>query len=237
MRARPIWTTKSFLWTISEAERGPLLHDLCVSFGVTPATVSELLSWLHSLGQTRCFFRGFRLRSVQAKYGTHPMLSAVIYSLVPVGASGVKWEICASKPSLFPRDVHIVSVILANERPPPTPIKTVHMALKGGVACHIWGSACHLFCRNPLNLADFYAMRTPIVWHILGAYFLQIWGVGVVRIIFKGEPAVEAKKLPGTEKKKKTMTARTARDVTGFCAFFSTQKSGYLLHILGRFPY
>ena len=24
----------------------------------------------------------------------------------------------------------------------------------------------------------------PIVWHILGAYFLQIWGVGVVRIIF-----------------------------------------------------
>ena len=32
-------------------------------------------------------------------------------------------------------------------------------------------------------LTDFYAIQTPFVWHILGAYFLQIWGVGVVRII------------------------------------------------------
>ena len=39
------------------------------------------------------------------------------------------------------------------------------------------------FCGNPLILADFYAIQTPIVWHILGAYFLQVWGVGVVRII------------------------------------------------------
>ena len=38
--------------------------------------------------------------------------------------------------------------------------------------------------RNPLILTDFYAIQTPIVRHILGAYFLQIWGVGVVRIIF-----------------------------------------------------
>ena len=30
-----------------------------------------------------------------------------------------------------------------------------------------------------------YAIRTPIVWHIFGAYCLQIWGVGVVRMIFK----------------------------------------------------
>ena len=41
------------------------------------------------------------------------------------------------------------------------------------------------FCRNPLILTDFYAIQTPIVWHLLGAYFLQIWGVGVVRIIFR----------------------------------------------------
>ena len=33
------------------------------------------------------------------------------------------------------------------------------------------GSACHIFCRNPLILTDFYAIQTPIVWHILGAYF------------------------------------------------------------------
>ena len=48
------------------------------------------------------------------------------------------------------------------------------------------GSVCHIFCRNPLILTDFYAIQAPIVWHILGAYFLQIWGVGVVRIIFTG---------------------------------------------------
>ena len=40
------------------------------------------------------------------------------------------------------------------------------------------------FCRTPLILTDFYAIQTPFVWHILGAYFLQIWGAGVVRIIF-----------------------------------------------------
>ena len=39
------------------------------------------------------------------------------------------------------------------------------------------------FCRNPLILTDFYAIQNPIVWHIFGAYFLPIWGVGVVRII------------------------------------------------------
>ena len=31
-----------------------------------------------------------------------------------------------------------------------------------------------------MSLTDFYATRTPIVWHILGVCFLQIWGVGVV---------------------------------------------------------
>ena len=54
----------------------------------------------------------------------------------------------------------------------------------GGPYAIFWGSVCHIFCRNPLILTDFYAIQTPIAWHILGAYFLQIWGVGVVRIIF-----------------------------------------------------
>ena len=43
------------------------------------------------------------------------------------------------------------------------------------------------FCRNPLILTDVYALQTPVVWHIFGAYFLQIWGVGVVRIIFNNQ--------------------------------------------------
>ena len=67
----------------------------------------------------------------------------------------------------------------------PTPNKKRFIWHKrGGFVCHIFGSVCHIFCRNPLTLTDFYAIRTPIVWHILGAYFLQIWEVGVVRIIF-----------------------------------------------------
>ena len=57
-----------------------------------------------------------------------------------------------------------------------------------------WGSVCHVFCRNPFILTDFYAMRTPIVWHILGAYFLQIWGVGVVRNI--GESKLQSRFSP-----------------------------------------
>ena len=49
-----------------------------------------------------------------------------------------------------------------------------HGIKKGGFVCHIFGSVCHIFCRNPLILADFHAIRTPIV----GAYLLQIWGGG-----------------------------------------------------------
>ena len=52
-----------------------------------------------------------------------------------------------------------------------------------GFVCHTVGPVRHIFGRNPLILRDFYAIRTPIVWHILGAYFLQIWGVRVVRIV------------------------------------------------------
>ena len=64
----------------------------------------------------------------------------------------------------------------------PTPNKNGSHKRRGGFVCHILGSVCHIFCRNPSILADFCAMWTPIVWHILGAYFLQIWGVVVVRI-------------------------------------------------------
>ena len=43
----------------------------------------------------------------------------------------------------------------------------------------------HILCESPFISRDFYAIRPLILWHILGSYFLLIWGVGVVRIIFK----------------------------------------------------
>ena len=53
------------------------------------------------------------------------------------------------------------------------------MAGRGGSYAIFLGSVCHIFYRNPLVLTDFYAIRTPIVWHICGGiYFLQIWGGG-----------------------------------------------------------
>ena len=48
-----------------------------------------------------------------------------------------------------------------------------------------FGSICHIFSRAPLILRDVYAMQT-IVWHILGAHCLQVWRVGVVRVVFRG---------------------------------------------------
>ena len=42
----------------------------------------------------------------------------------------------------------------------------------------------HILCESPFISRDFYAIRPLILWHILGAFFLRIWGVGVVRIIF-----------------------------------------------------
>ena len=60
-----------------------------------------------------------------------------------------------------------------------------HMAYKGRFVCHILGSVCQISCRNPLILRELYAILTPSVWYIFGASFLQIWGVGVVRIVFK----------------------------------------------------
>ena len=50
----------------------------------------------------------------------------------------------------------------------------------GGVICHIFGSVCY-----PLILRDFYGHTGPHCMAYLGASFLQIWGVGVVRIVCK----------------------------------------------------
>ena len=86
----------------------------------------------------------------------------------------------------------------------PTPNENSSYDIKGGGGSYAMflGSACHIFCRNPLILTDFYAIRTPIVWHILGAYFLQIGGVGVVRIIFNvgvdiNDPKARTSMTPG----------------------------------------
>ena len=43
----------------------------------------------------------------------------------------------------------------------------------------------HILCGSPLISRDFYAIRPLNLWHILGSYFLLLWGVGVVRIIFR----------------------------------------------------
>ena len=37
---------------------------------------------------------------------------------------------------------------------------------------------------NPSS-RDFYAIRPLNLWHILGSYFLLIWGVRVVKLVFK----------------------------------------------------
>ena len=59
----------------------------------------------------------------------------------------------------------------------PTPNQNSAYGMKGWGSYAIFGgSVCHIFCRNLLNLTDFYAIRTPIVWRILGAYSLRIWG-------------------------------------------------------------
>ena len=42
-----------------------------------------------------------------------------------------------------------------------------------------------ILCESPFTSRDFYAIRTLILWRILGAYFLLIWGGGVVKIVFR----------------------------------------------------
>ena len=36
----------------------------------------------------------------------------------------------------------------------------------------------HILCESPLTSGDFYAIQPLILWHILGAYCLLIWGGG-----------------------------------------------------------
>ena len=54
---------------------------------------------------------------------------------------------------------------------------------------YLLGSVCHIFCRNPLILTDFYAIGTPLVWHIFGAsFFANMAGGGgqnYFQIIFR----------------------------------------------------
>ena len=122
-----------------------------------------------------------------------------------------------------------------NWRPPPPPIKTVHMhgIKRGGFACHVFGSACHIFFRNPLILRDSYRQSDFFVWDIFGAYFSQIWEVGVVRIVFRmgNLPGATIKKMeigPRPEKAKKTATEMV--EIMGQTPFW-----GPFFHFGGQF--
>ena len=44
----------------------------------------------------------------------------------------------------------------------------------------------HILCESPFIARDLYAIRPLMFWHLLGSYFLLIWGVGVVKIFFSG---------------------------------------------------
>ena len=74
----------------------------------------------------------------------------------------------------------------------PTPNKNasyaikveVHMPQKPEFVCHKSRFVHHILCESPFISRDFYAIRPLILWDILGAYFLLIWGVGLVKIVF-----------------------------------------------------
>ena len=42
-------------------------------------------------------------------------------------------------------------------------------------------------------------MRSLILWHILGSYFLLIWGVGVVEVVFTKGPSIEEQVIDKNE--------------------------------------
>ena len=56
------------------------------------------------------------------------------------------------------------------------------------LVCHKSRFVHHILCESPFISRDLYAIRPLVLWHILGTYFLLIWGVGVVRIIFDRPP-------------------------------------------------
>ena len=62
-----------------------------------------------------------------------------------------------------------------NWRPPPP---SSSYGIKGGSHAIFLGPYAIIFCRNPLILRDFYAIRTPIVWRILGTFFCKYGGGG-----------------------------------------------------------
>ena len=59
-----------------------------------------------------------------------------------------------------------------------TPNKNGSHGIKGRFVCHILGSVCHIFCRNPLILRDFYAIRTPLYGIFWGHIFCKYGGRG-----------------------------------------------------------
>ena len=78
-------------------------------------------------------------------------------------------------------------------RPPPPPIKKrliwhmkvgVRMPYKSrssyAVKVGLWTT---FSVKSPFISRDFYVIRPLILWHILGASILLVWGVGVVKII------------------------------------------------------
>ena len=63
-------------------------------------------------------------------------------------------------------------------RTTPTPNKNGSYGIKGGVRWpYFWGSVCHISCRNPLILTDFYAIRTPL-YGIFGGHICYRYGGG-----------------------------------------------------------
>ena len=73
----------------------------------------------------------------------------------------------------------------------PTPPKNgshgarvgVRVPQKSEFVCHKSRFVHHILCESAFISRDLYAIRPLILWHILGAYFLQIWRVGVVKIV------------------------------------------------------
>ena len=59
------------------------------------------------------------------------------------------------------------------------------MPQKSEFVCHKSRFVHHILCESPFIPRDFYAVRPLILWHILGAFLLLIWGVGVVKIVFR----------------------------------------------------
>ena len=49
----------------------------------------------------------------------------------------------------------------------------------GGIVCHIFGSVCHIFCRNPLILRVFDAVYGPPLYGIFGGTCFCKYGGGV----------------------------------------------------------